>query len=79
MLTLKQIRDDLKDIRYYYSRKEAFEQGFRVVGSNDIVGKAKRYNTVMQSALDWDCCVEYIRRLNKQLCLFFLEYFKGEN
>ena len=50
MLTLKQIRDDLKDIRYYYSRKEAFEQGFRVVGSNDIVGKAKRYNTVMQSA-----------------------------
>lgn len=45
MLTLKQIRDDLKDIRYYYSRKEAFEQGFRVVGSNDIVGKAKRYNT----------------------------------
>ena len=40
MLTLKQIRDDLKDIRYYYSRKEAFEQGFRVVGSNDIVGKA---------------------------------------
>ena len=50
MLTLKQIRDDLKDIRYYYSRKEASEQGFRVVGSNDIVGKAKRYNTVMQSA-----------------------------
>ena len=50
MLTLKQIRDDLKDIRYYYSRKEAFEQGFRVVGTNDIVGKAKRYNTVMQSA-----------------------------
>ena len=50
MLTLQQIRDDLKDIRYYYSRKEAFEQGFRVVGSNDIVGKAKRYNTVMQSA-----------------------------
>lgn len=49
MLTLKQIRDDLKDIRYYYSHKEAFEQGFRVVGSNDIVGKAKRYNTVMQS------------------------------
>lgn len=45
MLTLQQIRDDLKDIRYYYSRKEAFENGFRVIGSNDIVGKAKRYNT----------------------------------
>ena len=37
MLTLKQIRNDLKNIRYYYSRKEAFEQGFRVVGTNDIV------------------------------------------
>ena len=50
MLTLKQIRNDLKDIRYYYSRKKAFEQGFRLVGTNDIVGKTKRYNTVMQSA-----------------------------
>ena len=50
MLTLQQIRDDLKDIRYYYSRKEAFENGFRVIGSNNIVGKAKRYNTAMQSA-----------------------------
>ena len=50
MLTLKQIRDDLKDIRYYYSRKEAFENGFRMIGSNDIVGKAKRYNTAVQSA-----------------------------
>ena len=50
MLTLKQIRDDLKDIRYYYSRKEVLEQGFRVVGTNDIVSKTKRYNTAMQSA-----------------------------
>ena len=50
MLTLQQIRDDLKDIRYYYSRKEAFENGFRMIGSNDIVGKAKRYNTAVQSA-----------------------------
>ncbi|MDE6441756.1 MAG: hypothetical protein K2L12_03265 [Clostridia bacterium] len=50
MLTLKQIRDDLRDIRYYYSRKEAFEHGFRVIGPNDIVVKAKRYNTAMQSA-----------------------------
>ena len=30
-------------------------------------------------SFDWDCCVEYIRRLNKQLCIFLLEYFKGEN
>ncbi len=50
MLTLKQIRNDLKDIRCYHSRKEAFEQGFRVVGTNDIVSKTKRYNTAMQSA-----------------------------
>ena len=71
MLTLKQIRDDLKDIRYYYSRKEAFEQGFRVVGSNDIVGKAKRYNTVMQSAPP-DCTIStsvYTRVIScRKLC-----------
>ncbi len=50
MLTLQQIRDDLKDIRYYYSRKEAFDYGFRVIGTNGIAGKAKRYNTAIQTA-----------------------------
>jgi len=37
------------------------------------------HNTQETVSFDWDCCVEYIRRLNKQLCIFLLEYFKREN
>lgn len=29
-------------------------------------------NTQEAVSFDWDCCVEYIRKLNKQLCLFLL-------
>ena len=50
MVTLKQIRDDLKEIRHYYSRKEIFEAGFRVVGTSGIVEKAERYNNAVKYA-----------------------------
>lgn len=51
MVTLKQVRDDLKEIRYYYSRKEIFEQGGRIVGDSvGIVEKAKRYNSAVKNA-----------------------------
>ena len=43
MLTLAQIQSDLKDIRYYYSRKYQFESAKTVV-SNAMVSKAQRYN-----------------------------------
>lgn len=50
MATLKEIREDLKEIRHYYSRKEIFEIGFRVVGTSEIVQKAERYNLAIRSA-----------------------------
>lgn len=51
MVTLKQVREDLKEIRYYYSRKEIFEQGCRVVGESvGIVEKARRYNNAVKYA-----------------------------
>lgn len=50
MVTLKQIRDDLKEIRHYYSRKEIFDMGFRVVGTSGIVEKAERYNNAVKYA-----------------------------
>ena len=43
-MTLTQIREDLKDIRYYYSRKDIFEEAFKCTGTNSIVDKAKIYN-----------------------------------
>ena len=49
-MTLTQIREDLKDIRYYYSRKDIFEEGFKCTGTNSIVDKAKIYNEAIQTA-----------------------------
>ena len=43
------------------------------------VGLYVHNNTQETVSFDLDCCVEYIRRHNKQLCIFLLEYFKGEN
>lgn len=49
-MTLTQIREDLKDIRYYYARKDIFEEAFKSTGINSIVDKAKQYNDAMQTA-----------------------------
>ncbi len=43
------------------------------------VGLYVHNNTQEAFAFDSDCCTEYIRRLNKELCVFLLNYFKGEN
>jgi hypothetical protein len=32
MLTLTKIREDLKEIRYYYARKEIFDKAFKDIG-----------------------------------------------
>ena len=50
MLSLTTIREDLKDIRYYYMRKKMFEQAFESTGVNDIVMKVEKYNGVIRSA-----------------------------
>ena len=50
MLTLKTIRNDLKDIRYYYSRKEIFDKAEFSVGKNIMLNKIKIYNKVICSA-----------------------------
>lgn len=43
------------------------------------VGLYVHNNTQEALAFDRDCCTEYIRRLNKELCVFLLNYFKGGN
>ena len=50
MLTLNQIRNDLKDIRYYYSRKDLFDKSFKDTGVNDIIETVKKYHNAIQSA-----------------------------
>ena len=50
MLTTVQVRNDLREIRYYYSMKELFDRSSKTVKPLAIVQKVERYNTAMQNA-----------------------------
>lgn len=36
-------------------------------------------NTQETLSFDWDCSLDYIKRLNRQLCEFLINQFKEEN
>lgn len=50
MLTLKEIRADLQEIRYYFSHKEMFDSAISITGGNAISEKVKRYNEAVTKA-----------------------------
>lgn len=50
MMTLAQIREDLKDVRYYYSRKSMFEEAVKTVGGNNVTEKVLKYNDAVRTA-----------------------------
>lgn len=43
MLSLEKIRADLKEVRYYYERKEMFDSAIGGIGLNAVLEKVKRY------------------------------------
>ena len=67
-MTKKQIMTDLKEIRYYYSRKETFDEVENELGANAIVDKVKKYNAVMKTApiKIYDVYIELYMRNNTQ-------------
>ena len=46
-MKLETIRADLKEIRYYYTRKDIFDEATKIVGGNNILEKVERYNRVV--------------------------------
>lgn len=50
MKTLTEIREDLKEIRYYYSRKKMFDEASRVVGKSNVMAKVERYSEAIRDA-----------------------------
>ena len=50
MKTLQEIRKDLKEIRYYYTRKNLFDEGCKIVGANYITEKSKQYAEAVKEA-----------------------------
>ena len=49
-MTFDEIRKDLKEIRYYYSRKDVFENAENTIGGNCILRKIDKYNDVVKQA-----------------------------
>lgn len=41
-MNLEEIREDLKEVRYYYTRKQAFDEAGRAVGVSKVVEKVRR-------------------------------------
>ncbi|MDE6549974.1 MAG: hypothetical protein K2M44_00505 [Clostridia bacterium] len=50
MITMQQIRQDLKEIRYYYSQRKELDAAALIIGENAVVKKAKRYNLAIDRA-----------------------------
>lgn len=50
MKTLTEIREDLKEIRYYYSRKKMFDEASKVVGKSNVMAKVERYSEAIRDA-----------------------------
>ena len=49
-MTIEQIRKELQDIRYYYSRKAMFDRALSTVSKNKVLEKVARYNDLVQDA-----------------------------
>lgn len=86
MQTIDQVRKDLQAIRYYYSRKGAFDAASAVTGEHSAVRLAERYNRAMRSAPPWqyDLYVGLYVRSNTQEALslemgYTQDYIQREN
>ncbi len=47
MISFEQIRDDLRDIRYYYAHRAVFDDNVTNVGANIVKQKVERYNSLI--------------------------------
>ena len=70
MISLKQIRQDLREIRYYYSKQNEAMKRAPIKLYDVYISLYINNNTQEALAFDWDVCCEYIRKLNKSLCEF---------
>ena len=50
MIALEEIREDLKDIRYYYAHKAIFDTACSNNVHSSVIQKAERYNRVIEKA-----------------------------
>ncbi len=49
-MTISEIRAELRSVRYYYSRFNAFKEAEREIGANIIADKVGKYNELIKTA-----------------------------
>lgn len=49
-MTIEQIRQDLRDIRYYYGMEDVFKTGAKSVPPVAVMEKVEKYNKVVERA-----------------------------
>ena len=49
-MTVQTVREDLREIRYYYACKQRLQGHSESAGNNQVVDLVKRYNTAIQNA-----------------------------
>ena len=50
MLTIQKVRDDLRDIRYYFSKQKLFDDVSKTVVRNSVRDTVERYNQAVKDA-----------------------------
>ena len=50
MLTIQKIREDLKEIRYYYSKQKMFDSVSKTVIQSSVLDKVNKYNQAVKDA-----------------------------
>ena len=86
-MTLDQVKSDLKEIQYYYAKQKELDGASRTIGASKIAKKVELYevyvslyvnnNTQLTLSFDWDCSLEYVKRLTRKLRLFLKNQLEG--
>ncbi len=50
MITVRKVQSDLKEIRYYHSKRDMFESASKCIIESSILEKVNRYNRAMINA-----------------------------
>ena len=50
MKTFKEVRDDLRNIRFYYANYDKFQRAFEHIGQNSVIDTVNEYNVAIKRA-----------------------------
>lgn len=50
MIEYNTVKNDLNDIRFFYSRKDSFDTGSKTIGPSAVLDKISKYNDVVRKA-----------------------------